>query len=190
MKNVELSWLEKISLKWRFEWRYIPKNIVHGIKNMWKWTPIIWKDRNWDSDFLLEIVKFKISKMSKSHGKLMPYVGFERNVEVMNTVVKLINKVQNEEYLHEYYDYHERKFEFVKVEGTDYWNVDTTVISDNLDEYFQKYPITMKRAENHPLYLAQPSREFLAMSMAQIRHDKAKKILFDTIATNMHKWWE
>ena len=48
----------------------------------------------------------------------------------------------------------------------------------------------MKRAENYPLYLAQPSREFLAMSMAQIRHDKAKKILFDTIATNMHKWWE
>ena len=190
MENVKLSWLEKISLKWRFEWRYIHKNIVRGIKNMWYWTPVIWKDRNWDSDFLLEIVKFKISKMSKSHGKVMPYVGFERNVEVMNTVVKLIDKVLNEEYLHEYYDYHERKFEFVKVEGTDYWNVDTTVVKDNLDDYFQKYPLTMKKAENHSLYLAQPTREFLAMSMAQIRHDKAKQILFSTIATNMHKWWE
>jgi len=48
----------------------------------------------------------------------------------------------------------------------------------------------MKKAENHSLYLAQPTREFLAMSMAQIRHDKAKQILFGMIATNMDKWWE
>lgn len=190
MENVKLSWLQKISLYWRFEWRHIPNKIFLGIKNIWYWTPVIWKDRNWDSSFLLEIMKFKISLMSESHGKRIPYVGFERNVELMKTVVKLIDKVQNEDYLHEYYDYYEQKYDFVKIDDTDFWDVNTTVVRDNLDEYFQKYPLTMKKAENHPLYLAQPSRHFLAMSMSEIRHNRAKKLLFNMIADKMEKWWE
>jgi hypothetical protein len=39
---------------------------LEGIKNLWKWRKIIWNDRDWDHYYLLKIVEFKLSNMSKN----------------------------------------------------------------------------------------------------------------------------
>src|SRR3972149_2973685 len=36
-----------------------------GIKNLIKWFPLIWNDRQWDDGYLFEILQFKLSEMSK-----------------------------------------------------------------------------------------------------------------------------
>jgi hypothetical protein len=190
MKNQKLNPWRKFLLFWRFEYRYYPRNIVRGVKNLIKWGPVIWKDRDWDDSFFFEIIKFKISKMSESHGKRMPYVGSERNVEIMNTIVRLIDKFQTEYYLHEYFDYIDNEHTFVKIEETEFFEVKTKILRDDLDEYFSKYPLLKKRAVNHEYYKKSPSSENLAISMGFVQHERAKRLIFELLNRNVEKWWE
>ena len=68
MKEDKISFFKRLELMWKYEIKYYPKQFILGIKNICKWFPVIWKDRDWDDSFLFEIIKFKISKMAQSHG--------------------------------------------------------------------------------------------------------------------------
>src|SRR6056300_1281027 len=46
-----------IPLWWNHDGKYLLKTINRGIKSIWYWLPIIWKDRNWDSHYIFEIMK-------------------------------------------------------------------------------------------------------------------------------------
>ena len=65
MKN----FLEKLKLWWEFEGKYLHRDFIEGIKNLIKWFPIIWKDRNWDHSYIYEILKFKLKKTFKPFNK-------------------------------------------------------------------------------------------------------------------------
>lgn len=186
----KLTLFERFSLFWRFEYRHYPRNFVQGVRNLFQWFTIIWWDRDWDEHYLYEIMKFKITKMSQSHGKVMPHVRSERNVEIMKTVVTLMDKIQREDYLHEYFNFCDRKIEFKKVGDGDFYEVETTMLEDNLDDYYAKYYRTYKLAYDHPWYTQNPTRETLAMCMSQIQHDKAKRVLFSLMSNNIEKWWQ
>ena len=177
-------------LYWKFEYRYYPRNFVRGVKNLIKWGPIIWKDRDWDDSFLFEIIKFKILNMSESHGKTMTYVGSQRNVEIMDTIVRLIDKFQTEHYQHEFLDYIDDEYSFVQIEGTDSFEMKTVNLRNDLDQYFAKYPLLKNRATNHPFYQKNPSDNSLGMSMGKVQHDRAKRLIFELLNRNVEKWWE
>lgn len=42
-----------------------PRNIKYGIKNLIKWFPVIWQDRDWDHYFLYVILHHKLKYMEK-----------------------------------------------------------------------------------------------------------------------------
>lgn len=190
MEKMELTWWDKISLYWRYDFRHYPKRFMYGVRNLIKWFPIIWRDRNWDNSFILNILKFKISDMSKEHGRKMPYVGMERNIEIMNTVVRLIDVVNEQTYLYEYMDYSDIHISFVPIDGGDTYELKEEILEDRLEEYFQKYPLVYRGAMNHPLYLNNPTDRVLVMCMGEIRHNKASRILFELLNRNLSKWWE
>lgn len=190
MEHKKLNPWRRFLLFWEFEYRYYPRNFVRGIKNLIKWVPVIWKDRDWDDSFFFDILKFKISKMAESHGKNMPYVGSQRNVEIMNTIVRLIEKFQSEYYLHEYFSYVDDEHTFVKIEGTDFFEVKTKNLRDDLDQYFAKYPLLKNRATKHSYYQKNPSAASLGISMGIVQHEKAKRLIFELLNRNIEKWWE
>ncbi len=74
------------NLYWRiyrwFKWeaKHAPREIAQGFKNLWKWLPIIWKDRDWDNHFIFEVLKFKIKNTAeyteKNKGLLVGKVKF------------------------------------------------------------------------------------------------------------------
>ena len=51
----------RIYLWWIFDGKYFHKNFVKGVKNLWKWFPVIWKDRDWDDHYIFEVLKFKLN---------------------------------------------------------------------------------------------------------------------------------
>jgi len=51
---------------WFIKNRYFFKDIKSGIKNLYSWFPIIWKDRDWDYHYLLVIQKHKLEKLHKN----------------------------------------------------------------------------------------------------------------------------
>jgi hypothetical protein len=60
--------LYKIKLWWEFEGRYYHKDFVRGIKNLFRWLPTIWKDRDWDSYYIYEIIRVKLEHQAKYIG--------------------------------------------------------------------------------------------------------------------------
>ena len=188
--KVNPNLLQRFLLYWKFKYRYYPQNFVRGVKNLIKWGPIIWKDRDWDDSFLFEIIKFKISNMSESHGKTMAYVGSQRNVEIMNTIVRLIDKFQTEHYQDEFLDYIDDEYSFVQIEGTDSFEMKTVNLRNDLDQYFAKYPLLKNRATKHPYYQENPSDTSMGMLMGKVQHDRAKRLIFELLNRNIEKWWE
>lgn len=43
--------------------RYYHRDIQYGIRNLWRWLPFIWTDRNWDSSYLDRMVLKKLRYM-------------------------------------------------------------------------------------------------------------------------------
>lgn len=190
MENEKLSIWYKIQLFWKYDLKYYPSRFLRGVKNLIEWFPIIWEDRDHDSQYLMDIMKFKIQKMSKLQGSTNSHVSTQRNVEIMNTVVKLIDKVQEETYRHEYYDYIDSEFEFVKVEGTDHFTFEEKVTRDDSQNYIKKYPLTYKQITSHRLYKGDVDERIIPMIMGDIRHEKAKRLLYTLMERNVEKWWE
>jgi len=158
-------------------------NIKGYIKNIIKWSPILWKDRNWDHYYIIDTLRFKIENTSKYIEKNKRYVGWERDVERMNLVIKLIDKFQEGYYSCEYQNYHKSKFWFEDCKNPNFKQLKIETIENNLNEYFKKYPNTYK------LFFEDDDLK-IALKMGNHLHNKCKRILFKLIEKNIEKWWD
>lgn len=174
---------------------YLHRNVARGIKNLWKWFPLVWKDRDWDNHFIFEALKFKIKNTAEYIKKRDRYVGCERDAEIMMTCVRLIEKIQDQFYDLEHSDYMEQKFSFEKIEDSDLNQLNIEVVSENLSEYFNKYPNVYRRAlissrDKKEWYYNEISDKTLAMWIGHYNHNRARKILFSLMERNIEKWWD
>ena len=192
------SWLRKkldsISLWWEHNGKYLHLNFKRGIKNLWYWLPVIWKDRNWDSSFIFDILSHKLKAQAKYIGDRGMHVSAERDAEVMMTCVRLIERVQEEWYNMEYMDYHKTKHWFEPYEDKEgYSTWESKELEENFDEYFAKYPLIYKRVLNGEGWLKiedENDKDRIASNIAHINHDRARKLLFKIIEQNIEKWWD
>jgi len=192
------SWLRKkldsISLWWEHNGKYLHLNFKRGIKNLWYWLPVIWKDRNWDHQFIFDILSHKLKAQSKCIGGRGIHVSAERDAEIMMTCVRLIEKVSSEWYSMEYMDYHKTKHWFEPCddkEGYSTW--ESKELEENFDDYFAKYPLIYKRVMNGEGWLKiedENDKDRIASNIAHINHDRARKLLFKIIEQNIEKWWD
>ena len=70
-------------------------NIYYGIINLINYFPIIWKDRGYDYYFIYQLLQHKLKLTSKNLQKYGNFVNSEREVEVLNTIIKLIEMKYN-----------------------------------------------------------------------------------------------
>ena len=93
--------LEKIKLWWEYDGRYLHRDFITGVKNLWNWFPVIWKDRDWDQTFIYEVLIHKLEKQANHLAENGFHSNAQRDAELMMTCVRLINKLQNEDYYEE-----------------------------------------------------------------------------------------
>ena len=156
-----------------------------GLKNVIKWLPIVWKDRDWDHVYITDVLKFKIKNTADYIEEHKRYEGWERDVERMRMCVRIMDKLDDGFYEHEYQDYHKTVFEFEKIE-MGLTEMKGNVISNNLPEYFAKYPNDYRRLSEKWKETELTS----ALMMSSNRHMRATKILFEIISTNIYGWWD
>ena len=187
--------IDRIYLWWDNEAQFYPKDFKSGVKNLWYWLPIIWKDRNWDHQFIFDILSHKFKAQSAYIGGRDIHQNAKRDAEVMMTCVRLIEKVQDEWYGSEYMDYHKTKHWFEPCEDkTGYSTWESRELEENLDDYFAKYPLIYKRVMNCEGVFNREGREddkhIIAMNIAHINHDRARKLLFKLIEQHIEGWWD
>lgn len=166
-----------------------------GIRNLWIWFPIIWRDRNWDQAYIWNILKHKLKIQGEYLGKMNRHTTAKRDAEIMSLVVKLIDKVKEGYYEMEWGEYEDSDFEFVSIPNTEYSTIKTTLIEDRLDDYFKKYPIQYKKVMNGKINhfhrpIEEKSREIIAMEIAQENHKRCKDLLFKIMNDNIECWWD
>ena len=189
----KLKW---ISLWWNHDGKYMHIEFKRGIKNLVYWFPIIWKDRHWDSHYIFEIMMHKIKAQSKYIGKQNNHTDAMRDAEIMMTCVRLMKLVQDEFYSYENSYYHKTKHWFEPCgdrEGYSTW--ESKQIEENFDDYFKKYPLIYKRVlagegPFQPISFKQEDKQRIAMNIAHINHDRARKLLFKIMEQNIEKWWD
>ena len=185
--------IDRIYLWWDNEAQFYPKDFKSGVKNLWYWLPIIWKDRNWDHQFIFDILSHKLKAQSAYIGGRDIHQNAKRDAEVMMTCVRLIEKVQDEWYGSEYMDYHKTKHWFEPCEDkTGYSTWESKELEENFDDYFAKYPLIYKRVLNGEGVFNREGREgdkqTIAMNVAHINHDRARKLLFKIMEQNIERW--
>lgn len=179
---------------WNHEGKYLHTTFMRGIKNIWYWLPIIWKDRHWDHRYIFEILKHKLEAQSRYIGERDVHTRAKRDSEVMMTCVRLIDKIGEEFYQMEYMDYEKTKHWFEDVpDKPGYSTWESRQLEENFDDYFAKYPLIYKRVMNGEGWLKiedENDKHRIASNIAHINHDRARKLLFKILEQEIERWWD
>jgi hypothetical protein len=172
------------------------RNIKYGIKNLWRWFPTIWKDRNWDDHYIWEILKTKLKYQSEYFSSRDRHVNAKYDAEKMMLCFRLIEKIQDEHYINEYIDYHEPKFRWLSVENnSNLKQLSIEEISEKFDEYFAKHKTATRRVLANKEYQifklnGDNYKQRLAMNVAQYNQKRAQDLLFKLLNRNIRNWWD
>ena len=165
MKNGQsfLGWLQNDA-------KYVPRNIIEGVKNLIKWFPLVWKDADWDHYYIMQALRFKIKNTADYIEKHKRYENWERDVERMRLCVRLFDALHDDIYELEYQDYYSS-------------GMFDEPIKDDLKTYLAKYPNEYRRIEKDT-----EIRD--ALRLGGNGHKRATKILFTLIERNIYYWWD
>jgi len=186
----------RMRLWWKFEGKYYHRDFIRGVKNLWKWFPVVWKDKDWDQEHIYNILQFKIEQQAYSISARDIHTSAQRTSEIMLLCARLIQIQKEDLYGLEYLDYYEEEHKFVPTDETRKWNtVESTIVRDDLDEYFLKYPKQFNRAIYGKIKIGESvanieDRKSIAMFMAHDNQERSRKLLFKIIEENIEKWWD
>ena len=193
--------IDKIRLWWKFDGRHMHREFARGVKNLWRWFPVIWQDRDWDQVYIYTLLAKKLEFQAKYIGDRDFHTEAKRDAERMRLVVKLI-KLQTEEfYTMEYMDYEETENWFDPVpEHPGYKAWKHEIISERYDEYFAKYPRQYKRVLNgegiftrhqEPGYQVDTTdKHRIALEIAHMNHDRCRELIFRIMSDHIERWWD
>ncbi len=163
---------------------YKIKQFFKRIYNLYRWFPIIWNDQDWDDHFIFEILKFKLKNQAKYISYHDRHMSAKRDAEIMMLCVRLIDKVQDEWYGREYFNYHESELKFIdSKDHPGHYEMEIEHISDNYKDYFKKYPRIYKQAKGK-------DKHEKAFNIAKINEERAHKLLFKILEQNIRRWWD
>ena len=172
---------------WRIlHWRI--RYFLIGCKNIIKWSPTLFKDKDWDDWYIFTILQKKIEFQRKEIIYANRHVDVDIDNRDMTIVLNLIERVKEEYYGVEYLDYSETKFRFEPIEGdTKYYSIERDIISENYDDYLKKYPSSVRKVLKQKPNL---SKQDLCFWVAKHNEEKAHNLLFRILKERMKWWWD
>lgn len=170
------------NLHWRI--RYF----LGGIKNIIRWIPTLYKDKDWDDWYILTILQKKIEFQRKEIIYANRHIDVDRDNRDMTIVLNLIERVKEEYYGTEYLDYSETNFRFEPIDGDkDLYSIEQDVISENYDDYLKKYPSSVRKVLKEKPEL---NKKDLCFYVAKHNEEKAHNLLFKILKERMRWWWD
>lgn len=189
--------LGKLKLWWKFDGQYLGTTFIRGLKSIWYWLPVVWKDRHWDSHYIYEVLKHKLKAQSEYIGRRDLHTRAQQDARNMRWCVSLIQKEQDEFYAMEYTDFEKTSFRFEDCkdkEGFSELHID--VHEYDYEPYFKKYPLIYKRVLNgEGIFDINVEEEYdkehrIAMNIAHINQDRCRKLLFKILENQLLNWWD
>lgn len=172
---------------WRYYYPSWFKNIVDGIKNIIVWIPTIFKDKDWDDFYILNILQYKLFRQRKYLVENNRTTSTESINRYITICLNLIERIKEEYYIEESYNYYKRSVSFLPSEEyKGYYEVETKIEWEKYDLYLNKYKNDLKKL-NLPSHYSKTQQ---VLALAHFRHQKAKKLLFKILNENLEYWWD
>jgi len=172
-------------------WKKLPtwlKEFLIGCNNLIKWTPTIWKQRDWDDSFIFDVLQKKIEFQRKELVYANRHTQIERDNRDMTIVLNLIERVRNEFYATEYLDYRETKFRFEDIEGKPkYKSLELDIVWEDDDTFLSMYPSTVRKVIKDKPDL---NKTDLCFWVSQYNQEKAHNLLFKILKERIRWWWD
>ena len=148
------------------------RRLLDRLHNVWRWLPIIWRDKDWDHAFIFEILKFKLNNVADQFESTKWFVGHEREVQRIRLCVKLIEAIQEDKYQTEAY-------------------TDLLTHSD-VEKYLESHKNTTLKVLTNKKYqwYRNDNRNLVAINVGIYKHQQAKRILFTMLERYIEHWWE
>ena len=184
--------------KFKYSWFYIKYdtfistpvwNIINGIKNIVKWFPTIWKDRDYDQHYIFEILKQKLIFQREHLVNNNLFVGIKTVNRDITNCINLIERIQDEYYQLEYQDYCDNEMLFEESsEGNMEINFKTH--SENYDEYFKKYKSAHNKMLKQYNWTNSDDKGSRALRLSHFNQQRCEKLLFKILNDRINHWWD
>lgn len=164
------------------------KRFRHGVQNLITWFPIIWKDKQWDHDFMEQILIKKLTLMADyfEEGNTI-CKDAHLYAQKIRTVVRLLEKYSENYYEMEYTQYFKQDFHIDKNGQVHLLPVEY----DNLGQYFDKYPRIFKEVASQVKdHNEEDAREIIASLMASRNEQRCLQLAYKMIAYYSPRWWD
>ena len=170
----------------RLHWRI--RSFLIGCKNIIKWTPTLFKDRDWDQYHIYTILQKKIEFQRKEIIYANRSTRVWQDNRDMTIILNLLERVKDGYYESEHTDYYEMKVETIPVEDNpNLKEMKFDVISEKYDEYLNKYKSSVRQILKKEGEL---DKETLCMLVARHNQEKARKLLFNILNEKIEGWWD
>jgi hypothetical protein len=173
-------------IRGKLHWRI--RYFIDGCKNIIRWMPTLYKDKDWDHTFILTILQKKIEYQRKEIVYANRHVQVNRDNRDMTIVLNLIERVKEDYYGVEYLDYSETKIRFEPTnDKKEFYTMEVDVLSERYDEYLKKYSSSVRKVlkENPDL-----NKKDLCFYVAQYNQEKAHSLLFRILKERIRWWWD
>ena len=181
----DTAW-DRNALYGKLHWRM--RYFIDGIKNIIRWMPTMYHDRDWDQWHIYNVLQKKIEFQRKELINANRHTEINRDNRDMTIVLNLIERVNEDFYGVEYLDYSESKFRFEPIEGDDeYCTMEQDVISENYDEYIKKYPSSVRKVLKEKPDL---DKKDLCFWVAIHNQEKAHGLLHRILKERIRHWWD
>ena len=168
---------------------------VRGVKNIVKWAPTIYKDSDWDYTSIYTIMQKKIEFNRDLIVKNNRHTGAQRDNFWMTLTLNLTQRVKDEAYSIEYFDYIEKNHDFEEIEeksgdGQNLYRMVSEVVYDNTEKYVQNNPSKVRLLRKTIEDFDSMSNEDKAREIGNAKHEQAKRILFGILQNKIEYWWD
>ena len=178
------AWDRSIIWK-RLHWRI--RNFLIGCNNIIKWTPTLFKDRDWDQYHIYTILQKKIEFQRKEIVYANRSTRVWQDNRDMTIILNLLERVKDGYYESENTDYYEMKVETIPVDGTSLKQMKFEVLSERYDEYLNKYKSSVRKVLKEE---GEIDKETLCMLVARHNQERARKLLFNMLNEKIEGWWD
>jgi hypothetical protein len=168
---------------------------VRGVKNIVKWAPTIYKDNDWDYTSIYTIMQKKIEFNRDLIVKNNRHTGVQSDNFWMTLTLNLTQRVKDEAYSTEYFDYIEKNHDFEEIgeksgDGQNLYRMVSEVVYDNTEKYVQNNPSKVRLLRKTIEDFDSMSNEDKAREIGNAKHEQAKRILFGVLQNKIEYWWD
>jgi hypothetical protein len=156
------------------------RNIVYGVKNLWIWFPVIWPDRNWDHQFIYEVLKHKLHLTEQLIRHDGIHINHLRDAKRIKLCVDLLDRLINDEYHETAFKSHQKKWGKPKFN----W-LDSKEHSD-MTELKITHP-NVETAEDEK----KQSKQFKVCAKNEVNlREQDLDLLFKIMRKHVQEWWD